>query len=276
GRRLGVSRLVSYRPSLEPYRGWLDYYPAQGLEKGRVSLFLGCVARAIDRPVMEAAIRILTRLGYGVKIPPDQGCCGALYAHDGEARDALRLAGRNLDAFSADPVLTTASGCAAQLLEYPFLEGITAERRNQALAFASRISDISRFLADREWPDGLDIRPLPARVVVHEPCSLRNVMRQQSGPYELLARIPGLEVVPLAENPACCGAAGTHMFEHGSMADGLGDEMCDAVAGTGAEMLVTSNVGCALHLSSRLRKRGSRVRVMHPVVLLAGQVKWDS
>ncbi len=113
-------------------------------------------------------------------------------------------------------------------------------------------------------------------MAVHEPSSLRNVVRQQSGPYELLARIPDLDVVSLPENPACCGAAGTHMFEHESMADGLGDEMCDAVVATGAEILVTASVGCALHLAARLRQRRSRVRVMHPVVLLAGQIKGDS
>ncbi len=275
GHRLGLARLAVYRPSLEPYREWREFYPARGREKGQVALFLGCVARAFDRRVLDAAIHVLTRLGYGVEVPPEQGCCGALYSHAGQARDAVRLAARNLDAFTANPrlpVISCASGCGAQLLEYPSLEGLPEGRRRQAETFASQVMDISSFLAGLEWPGDMKLRPLPKQVAIHSPCSLRNVMGQHTGPHDLLARIPGVDLVPLPGGPACCGSAGSYMLDHVEMADSLGDDVCATVADTGAEILVTSNIGCVLHLAARLRHGGNHVRVMHPVVLLSEQM----
>ncbi len=49
--RLGLERLAFYRPTVEPYHEWRGCYPACGQEKGRVALFLGCVARTSDRQV---------------------------------------------------------------------------------------------------------------------------------------------------------------------------------------------------------------------------------
>ena len=89
--------------------------------------------------------------------------------------------------------------------------------------------DISAFLAMAEGWDDIKLKPLPYKIAVHEPCSLRNVLRGATHPYKLLARIPEAQVVPLAGNNQCCGAAGTYFADQPEMAQVLlHDKLCRA------------------------------------------------
>lgn len=273
--RSGMLRASRYLPQVEPPGDWQPFYPATGEEQGRVALFLGCVARSLDRRTLDSAIRLLTRWGYGVYVPPMQGCCGAVYQHDGAPEAAVPLMQANIEAFSGDDlqaVITTASGCGATLLEYPGQGGLSETARAAATRLAGKVVDVSRFLAGRPWPDGAQAAPLAARVAVHEPCTLRHVLGQGKSVCELLRRIPELDVVELPGNAWCCGAAGVNMLTHPGMADSLASDKLDALAEIGADELVTSNIGCALHLAAALRSRGSDTAVLHPVALLDRQL----
>jgi glycolate oxidase iron-sulfur subunit len=114
-------RLSFYLPPLLAGDAWSTVYRARGEPRGEVTLFLGCVARELDRATLEASVRVLTRLGYTVHAPPAQACCGAIHLHDGAEGEALARAARNIRAFEAFPglpVVVTASGCGATLAEY--------------------------------------------------------------------------------------------------------------------------------------------------------------
>lgn len=269
-----LSRLAAYLPEPRPWRGESTHYPAASEEKGTVTLFLGCIARVTEGELLEASIRLLNRFGYSVRTPEGQGCCGALYLHYGEQERGVRLALRNLEALSGEdePLLTCASGCGAILMEYADLPGLPEGTMAAAEALRSRVKDISAFLAGIEWPDGQQPRPLNRRVALHLPCSLDNVMGQSGGAHALLSRLPGIELVELPGNGTCCGGGGLGMLTHPELADALGSDKCDAVEEVGAELLVTSNSGCAMHLKASLRRRGMDVEVLHPVSLLARQL----
>src|SRR5690606_39851712 len=82
--------------------------------RGTVGLFLGCIARDADARVHQAAITVLTRLGWDVQVPSTQTCCGALHRHAGDVSHEAALAARNRAAFdqtSIDAVIVSASGC---------------------------------------------------------------------------------------------------------------------------------------------------------------------
>ncbi len=241
---------------------WQTVYPASGDVRGEVGLFLGCVARLADVATLNAAIFVLNRLGYTVHVPPAQTCCGALQRHGGDLHTAAQLARENAAAFvglNLHAIISTASGCGVQLAETPF-------------GFSAEVVDISAFLQQAEGWNDVKISPLPHKIAVHEPCSLRNVLRGAAHPYALLARIPGACIAPLAGNDQCCGAAGTYFLDQPEMAKALlGDKMI-AVNESGGHYLATANIGCALHLAGALRQAGSKIEVLHPVTLLARQM----
>jgi glycolate oxidase iron-sulfur subunit len=271
-RSLGLDKLAAGLPETASTQDWTGFHPARGeKEIGRVSLFLGCTASLLDSETVASAIRVMNRLGIGVRVPENQSCCGALHWHGGERAAASGLMARNLAAFQStdgETIVSFASGCGAMLRDYG--EAISSD---EAGRFSKRIRDISQFLAEIPWPDSLELRPLPATVCVHSPCSLKNVLRADRHPFALLRRIPGLKVVPLPAQTRCCGAAGSYLLEHPEMAGELRDDVLDRVLAAEPAVLATSNPGCALHLRAGLKQRGRQdIEILHPLTLMARQI----
>ncbi|HEY7987304.1 MAG TPA: (Fe-S)-binding protein [Methylophilaceae bacterium] len=248
---LGLHGLApSVFPRTPKQRRWQASYPAPSA-RGEVCLFLGCASNIFETDVLAASIFVLNRLGYTVHIPHNQTCCGGLNQQAGD--NAADLNTRNLQAFAefADlPVLCIASGCGARLLDL----------------MPERFQDINAFLKDADW-QGVTLQALPAKVAVQDPCSLRNILRAETAPYQLLKRIPRLEVVSLPGNTQCCGGAGSYMLTQPEMAVRLRDDKIAAIDNVQPDYVATANIGCALHIA-----RGTRARIVHPVTLLAGQM----
>jgi glycolate oxidase iron-sulfur subunit len=94
---------------------------------------------------------------------------------------------------------------------------------------------------------------------------------------KLMARVPEAEVLPLQAAGSCCGAAGSYMFEdaHRQLSDTLADETTEQIRKLEADLVVTSNIGCAMQLQAGLKRAGLAIKVLHPVELLAQQLELD-
>ena len=110
--------------------------------------------------------------------------------------------------------------------------------------------------------------PLPMTVTYHDACHLCHGQQIRSQPRQLLELIPGLKLVPLDESEICCGAAGTYNLTEPEMSERLGVRKMDNLAATGAEMVVTGNVGCILQIARKIKERHSPMTVAHPIDLL--------
>jgi glycolate oxidase iron-sulfur subunit len=235
-------------------------YPVSGTKRGRVALFTGCIAEHFDRKTLLAAIKLLNAIGYEVLVPPQQGCCGAIHQHNGQP--AAGLIDNNIAVFNAlevDAVLHTATGCGAMLSEYQSDDGEAAE------LFRQRLCDINDFLLEH-WPDDLQLTASNLKVAVHEPCSQRNVLKNQQAVYALLQKIPSLSIAALADSHICCGAGGSYMLTHPDNAGQLRVLKQQAIAAASADVMVSGNFGCAIYLNAD----GGRVE--HPLLLLARQL----
>jgi glycolate oxidase iron-sulfur subunit len=231
-----------------------------GTARGTVALFTGCIAEHFDRETLLAAIKLLNAIGYEVLVPPQQGCCGAIHQHNGQP--AAGLIDNNIKVFNAlevDAVLHTATGCGAMLSEYQRDDGEAAE------LFRQRLCDINEFLL-KHWPADLQLTASKQKVAVHEPCSQRNVLKNQQAVYALLQKIPGLNIAALADNHICCGAGGSYMLTHPDNAAQLRTLKQHAIAASSADVVVSANFGCAVYLSA------DGGRAAHPLLLLARQL----
>jgi len=245
-------------------RTWSGLHPAQGIRRGRVALFLGCIARHTDSETIDAAIRLLTRIGFDVIVPHDQTCCGALHREAGEPETAADLTRRNRLAFAqpaTDAILTLASGCGASLAEH--LAGPTTPP----------VRDIHEFLDQAGLPAELEFATLDRRVAVQDPCSLRNGLRSEQSVYRLLAQIPGLHIEPLAGNAFCCGGAGGYPLREPELAERLREPKLASLSERKPDVLVSANLGCILHLDTGLRARHLDIAVLHPILLLEQQLR---
>ncbi len=258
---LGLEQHEAQLPAIPPPHRLASHTPPQGEQRGRIGLFTGCIGSLLEGEVHRAAITLLTRLGYEVHVPDAQGCCGSLHQHNGEPQKAGELARKNItlfDGLKLDAVVSTASGCAAHLGEYPELYG----------ASATPFYEICDFLADSDWPETVQLRPLPQKALLHLPCSQRNVLQKPDAVARLLARIPQLQCESLAENHLCCGAAGSYQLTQAANAGALGKRKLDLIDDSEASLLLSNNLGCALHLQQGLQQRGMKVELLHPLRLL--------
>jgi len=236
----------------------------------RVALFAGCVARELFEPTNRATITVLAAHGCDVVDPPDQVCCGALHAHAGEIETARALARENVRAFercAAEAVVVNVAGCGAMLKDYGHLLADDPEYAERARAFAARVRDISEYLLEIGLRPGT--RPVRLTVTYDAPCHLHHAQRVTTAPLELIRRIPGVTFVPLTEAEMCCGSAGIYNLRHPELADRLLERKIAHLRRTGAQVLLTGNAGCLMHLRRGVRRAGLPIRVMHPIDLLA-------
>jgi glycolate oxidase iron-sulfur subunit len=261
---LRLDKIDRLLPDYHEPKPLAPFYPATTDVKGNVGLFVGCMGSLLDHETVDAAIKVLTAAGFNVSIPEQQTCCGALDLHDGDTQTSEQLAATNCSAFaenSLDAVVTIASGCGSQMREY------------RQADFAKKVVDISQFLVKSGCDLSDQLRPLAASVCLHTPCSLKNVMREEQGALKLLQQIPDIKISPLPAAIQCCGSAGSYMLDHPQMSQALLNDLLNVALEDRPEYLVSSNIGCALHISAGLRERGVALEVLHPITLIARQLK---
>lgn len=243
--------------------------PAAGTQAETISLFSGCVGRLVDDETLRSLQRLFEHMGYRVDMPGGQGCCGAIHQHAGLPGEAQRSVARNIAAFGASTcVVHSASGCGATLVDYARL----AEDGAAGAGFTAKLDDACKAL-QRRWPDSLALLPLKARVAVHLPCTQRNVLGNTDAILDLLRRIPQIELVELDPTQQCCGAAGTYFVTQPQMADQLLQRKLDGASAMNPDYIVSTNIGCSLHIAGGLRRQGGEApEVLHPATLLARQL----
>lgn len=243
--------------------------PAAEPRRGRVAMLTGCVQAVAFGAHNRATARVLTRNGWEVVAPPEQGCCGALNAHGGDHARAVEMARRTIDVFErvgVEAVVVNTSGCGAHMKAYGTLLAGDHAYAERARRFAASVRDVSEFLATT--PLRGPLTPLPMTVTYHDPCHVVHGQKIRSAPRQLLAQLPGVRVVDLPESDWCCGSAGIYNLTQPEMATRLLRRKVRHVISTGADAVVTANPGCILQIQQGLREAGSTMKVLHLVELL--------
>ena len=279
---LGIPRLLPQKlkrmhellPKLKPVEPPLpEVLPAQGTQRARVALFTGCVSEGMYSHVNRATARVLQANGCEVLVPGNQVCCGAIHYHSGSDAEALKFALQNLSAFDLedlDAIIVNVAGCGAMLKDYGHIaeeiKGVSPEEKERLKQFAGKFRDVSEFLFELGpiAPQG----ELPLKATYHDACHLVHAQKVQNQPRKLLELIPGLTLIPLDESTICCGAAGSYNLTQPEMADQLGKRKLNNIMKTGAEVVISGNVGCTLQIDSKLRQARKPLWVAHPMELL--------
>lgn len=265
--RIGIMRLLPRRIRLArglrrqrvfPHTAVGVHDIAPAVPAGTVALLAGCVMDQWFPAVHDATRGVLQMAGYKVDSPETQQCCGALAAHEGAAKDATRMAKRNVAAFAGfDFIVADAAGCSAHLKDY----GLWADGGDTV---AERTRDITEFVADLIESGRLpQLAASRGRVAVHDPCHLRHAQRIVDAPRTIV-RAAGFTPVDIDPDGMCCGAAGLYMVYEPETAEQLGEQKADQIRQAGPATVVSANPGCEIQLRAHL---GKGYRVLHPIEL---------
>jgi glycolate oxidase iron-sulfur subunit len=239
----------------------------------RVGLLTGCVQDLIYSDVNRDTADVLLANNCTVITPHAQGCCGSLHAHNGEyemAKDYARALLDQFDLDQLDAIITNAAGCGSHLKHFDRLLKDDPKYAAKAAQWSGKVRDISEWLVEIDFRAPENVPQGPSeKVTYHDACHLCHGQKITAQPRELLAKIPGLDLKPLAESMWCCGSAGIYNLIQPEMADKLLQRKVDHIAATGATVVATGNPGCLLQIQNGLRARGLQVDTVHPISLLA-------
>ncbi len=240
----------------------------------RVGLFVPCYIDQFYPDVAIATLELLEAQGISPIIPSAPTCCGQPMANTGCVSAAKPLAEQFVAAFAdCDYVVCPSGSCTAMIRHhYGNLVGDNAVRE--------RTFELCEFFVDV-----LKATPMPAafnyKVGLHQSChGLRELglgspseLRRTTPNkvHNLLADIPGIDFVELSRPDECCGFGGTFAVAEEAVSVMMGCDRLDDHIAAGAEVMVSADMSCLMHLDGLARRQQCRLATMHVAQVLAGR-----
>ena len=239
-------------------------------EHARKMLLLdGCVQPTMSPNINAATARVLDALEVQLVVAPQAGCCGAIRYHLNDHDGGLDDARRNIDAWwpyleaGAEAIVMTASGCGEMVKEYGHLLAHDKAYAEKAARISAMTKDLSEIMPAFEVELQKKLAgKITKRVAFHPPCTLQHA-QQIRGKVEGVLRAVGVDVTLCADSHLCCGSAGTYSVLQPELSYKLRDNKLANLRATGAEEIVSANVGCITHLQS-----GTDTPVRHWIELI--------
>lgn len=242
--------------------------------KGRkFALFPGCVQRSAGAGTNKALTRLFAAAGIELETVESR-CCGALDLHLGRHEQAHKTMKQNVDMVRArlesgelEGVVMAASGCVVMLKEYASHFRGEGDAEEGAKLFGERSFDPAQVI-DKEW-EALEgkLEGPEERVAFHAPCTLQHGQGLKGIVEGILDRA-GYSQVETDQKEICCGAAGSYFVIYPGPSGELRERKLRSLLERGPERVLSSNIGCILHL-----RAGTSVPVSHWAEALAERLK---
>ncbi len=242
-----------------------------------------CYVDQLRPAVGIAALELLEASGFAVAFPREQSCCGQPFLSAGATRDAAKLAASFARTFARfDAVVAPSGSCVATLRKH--LAHLVPG--DEARTLGQRVFELCEFLLGQRALGGATepepARAFPHRVALHASCHALRELRLGSPSEtrepprtdparELLGRVAGIELVPLARPDECCGFGGVFAVEEEAVSCRMAlDRLADHLAAR-AEVVTSTDISCLLHLEGVARRRKLPLRVLHVAEILAAR-----
>ncbi len=254
------------RYATEPFRRWFTRKAeqAQGVFQEQTALFHGCYVNYNNPALGRDIVAVFNAMGIGVRLLPQEKCCGVPLIAGGFFSHAARNARLNAASIASMlrrdiDVVVTSSTCFMTLRdEYPHILEVDNSVWRERIDLVAR--HIHRLLENGKT---LRLRPIRLKAAYHTACHME---RLGWGSYsiDLLRRIPALDLRILPSQ--CCGIAGTYGFkmENYAAAQKIGASLFRDIEESGADIIITDCETCKMQIEMSTGKVCE-----HPVTMLA-------
>ncbi|MFV1965291.1 MAG: (Fe-S)-binding protein [Pirellulaceae bacterium] len=234
----------------------------------KISLMVTCLADVIRPTVGKAVVRLLRQLGHTIEFPQEQTCCGQPMFNSGYMDLAREQARHTIRVFEhCETVVVPSGSCAAMVkVEYPRLFAEEPKWRERAAALSERVFEFTDFLVNR-----LEVVDVGARfegkVTCHYSCHLR-LLGATDEVEQLIHGVADAIYVPLQRRDQCCGFGGSFAVRYPRISTALVKNKARCIVDSGADAVVSTDLGCLMNIGGRLRREGQEVEVLHIAELL--------
>ena len=115
--------------------------------------------------------------------------------------------------------------------------------------------------------------PLALRVAYHDACHLAHAQGVRQPPRDLLRSIPGLELLPFAEQEICCGSAGIYNLVEPEPRSSSAIARPATSTRVQPDVVATANPGCMLQIRAGAARQQQTWTVVHPIELLDAAIR---
>lgn len=240
----------------------------------RIALAVPCYVDQLRPEVARATLVLLERLGCKVSLAFDAPCCGQPMNNAGAVADARAAASNWADSTRPFDAVVLPSGSCTHHVRHHLPTLVDSE----AGAHAAKVTfELCEFIAGPLRMAHLPGR-FPHRVAAHLGCHAQRGLRlggsselhePASGPmHSLLSGLEGLTLVPLDRADECCGFGGSFAVGEPELSVAMGLARLADYTSHHAEVLVSSDPSCLMHLEGIARHGASALRTMHIAELL--------
>ncbi len=240
----------------------------------RVTLFATCMVDQLAPGVGESTIEVLEYLGLEVDFLSDQTCCAQPAFNSGFRSEAFPVAKRFVELFEQveGPIVVPSGSCAAMVRNYyRDLFRDDPDLVERAARVGDRLYEFTEFI-DRYFGNDAISGRLSDTATYHKCCHLIRELGVDRPPLELLENVDGLEMTPLERADVCCGFGGAFSVKMPDISSAILNEKLDNIEATGANNVIAADTGCIYQMQGGLRRRGSKVQVVHIAEILAKSI----
>jgi L-lactate dehydrogenase complex protein LldE len=238
----------------------------------RASLFITCYNDTLYPETGRAVVTLLERLGVELEFRPAQTCCGQMHANTGFRAEAYSQAKGFVQIYrDAETVLIPSSSCVAMIRDqYPglFEDLGNAELRSEFAALLPRVYELSEFLIDKLGVEDVGAY-FPHKVTYHASCHGLRALQLGDRPFRLLAKVRGLELLPMENLDRCCGFGGTFSVKNAEVSSAMLSAKLTDVLTTRAEYCTALDNSCLMHIGGALHRQFADMRTLHMAQILA-------
>jgi len=242
-----------------------------------VALFVPCFVDQLAPRVGIASLEVLERLGLEVVMPEGAACCGQPAANAGFERQGAGALRRLVETFAeCERIVVPSGSCALHIRTHAGSLGAVGAR------VAERTVELTTFLHDDVGPEAVAAlgAVFPRRVALHIGChALRGLgvarsTEVQGPPFDklraLLERVEGISFADVRRPDECCGFGGTFAVVEPAVSARMGRDRLRDFAASGADVVVSTDVSCLLHLDGLARRAGPMLPMLHVSEVLLG------
>ena len=230
-------------------------------KQGELVFFAGCTMPLIQSDTLRNMMKIFQAAGKEIALTNDEWCCGSIGARIGEYISVEELMNHNIEALKklgTKTVFTACAGCYRTLKkDYPEILG-------KDLPFG--VKHITEILIEMLNNNEIPFKPEEGqkiKVTYHDPCHLGRHMDFYEIPREVIAKIPGVELIEMKRNQKhawCCGAGGGVKSQFPELAKDIAKERIKEAVKSGADILTTSCPFCIGNLSDAHKEMGPEIQ----------------
>jgi L-lactate dehydrogenase complex protein LldE len=234
-----------------------------------VALFIPCYVDQFYPHVAVATLQLLERLGCTVHFPLSQTCCGQPMANAGYASmtgGCDRNFIRNFSGF--DYIVGPSGSCVLHLKEHLHDD----KHAHEAEKIRHSVYELTEFITDVLKIKELEAH-FPFRVGLHTSCHGQRMLNLASmsekvepafsKAEQLLAGVKGLQLLKPKRLDECCGFGGTFCVTEEAVSVRMGADRIEEHMANEVEYIAGGDMSCLMHLEGILRRKGSKIKVVH-------------